>query len=108
MTVYVDEAVIPFRGDLYAHMLASDLDELHRLAARIGLRRSWFQNHGTFPHYDVSSGKRYQAIAAGAVPIGMGEIPDDVLCKQRDGTYITRGERQARAAARRAAREAAS
>jgi hypothetical protein len=47
-----------------------DLAELHDLAARIGMRRSWFQDK-PWPraHYDVTESKRAQAIAAGAVPV---------------------------------------
>jgi hypothetical protein len=47
-----------------------DLAELHELAGRIGMRRSWFQDK-PWPraHYDVTDSKRAQAIAAGAVPV---------------------------------------
>jgi hypothetical protein len=48
------------------HMMADTLEELHALASRIGLRRSWFQPR-SFPHYDLSPGKREAAVAAGAV-----------------------------------------
>jgi hypothetical protein len=42
------------------------LDELHAFAARIGLRREWFQGT-TFPHYDLTAAKRDEAMVAGAV-----------------------------------------
>lgn len=42
------------------------LDELHAFAARIGLRRGWFQVHGT-PHYDLTPARRAKALALGAV-----------------------------------------
>lgn len=97
MTVYVDKFP-PGWGKWTGggHMLASDLDELHAMADRIGLRREWFQGHTTFAHYDVQRGKRALAVAAGAVEIGMGEIPDDVLVRCPDGTYETRSARRAR------------
>lgn len=88
MTVYVDQ----FPGQRWGrwngggHLLTSDLDQLHALAARIGLRRAWFQDK-TFPHYDVTAAKRRLALAAGAVPIGYGEFPEDLLVRGRDGTY---------------------
>jgi hypothetical protein len=36
---------------------SGDLDELHDFARRIGLRRSWFQDHRTVSHYDLIGGK---------------------------------------------------
>ncbi|MBZ4400388.1 DUF4031 domain-containing protein [Myxococcus sp. AS-1-15] len=44
-----------------------DLGELHALAARIGMRRSWFQVEGDLPHYDLNKARRAAAVAAGAV-----------------------------------------
>lgn len=69
MTIYVDNARIPFRGMRMSHMQADTLDELHAMADRLGLRRSWFQP-GSRPeaaHYDVSDSKRDEALAFGAV-----------------------------------------
>lgn len=71
MAILVDEAIWPFRGGLYCHMMSdtpgeAGLKELHAFARQIGLKRSWFQNKPRHPHYDLSSRKRSQAIAAGA------------------------------------------
>lgn len=44
-----------------------ELEELHAFAARLGLKRAWFQNHRVMPHYDLTASKREQAIALGAV-----------------------------------------
>lgn len=57
----------------WSHLTAGpddDIAELHAFAARIGLKRSWFQDR-PWPrqHYDVTESKRRQAIIAGAVPI---------------------------------------
>lgn len=90
VAVYVDNAVIPWRGRLWAHLIATDLDELHALAATIGLRRAWFQDARRFPHYDVDTEYRERALAAGAIPITDRRIPDDVLMKRPDGTYASR------------------
>jgi hypothetical protein len=77
MTVYVDDWRQPARvGRItarWSHLTVGpddDLAELHAFAARIGLRRSWFQGK-PWPraHYDVTDSKRRQAIAAGAVPV---------------------------------------
>jgi hypothetical protein len=90
MAVYVDNAVIPWRGRLWAHLLGSDLEELHALAGAIGLRRAWFQDRRRFPHYDVDAAYRLRALAAGAIAITDRRIPDDVLMKRPDGTYVAR------------------
>lgn len=76
MTVYVDDLVSwgwKMRGRTVdsCHMFTDqvDLEELHRLAAAIGMRRAWFQEHRLAPHYDLTPGRRKAAIAAGAVPV---------------------------------------
>lgn len=100
MTVYVDE--FPWDDGKWAgggHMLANDLDELHALAASIGLKRSWFQGQSTFAHYDLTRSKRKLALERGATDIEIGEIPDDVLMRCKDGSYERRNDRQARRAA---------
>lgn len=64
--VYVDEAVWEWRGQLWCHLLADSIDELHEFAGRLGLRRTWFQGSSRFPHYDLTANKRLQAIRLGA------------------------------------------
>lgn len=66
MTVYVDNAKIPFRGFLMCHMFADSLEELHAMADKIGLRRSWFQVGTNLEHYDVSLSMRALALQHGA------------------------------------------
>jgi hypothetical protein len=71
MAVYVDELRVyqnawgPFKNGS-CHLTADSLEELHELAGRIGLKRSWFQNKSV-PHYDLTKSKREAALAAGAV-----------------------------------------
>ena len=56
MTVYVDDAYIPAKvknrgrsvSARWCHMTADSTEELHAMADRIGLRRSWVQNPGTW------------------------------------------------------------
>ena len=50
------------------HMLADSEDELHAMAAAIGINRKWFQNE-RYPHYDICKSKRVLAIQNGAVEI---------------------------------------
>lgn len=72
-------------------MLTTDIDELHEMAASIGLKREWFQDK-RFPHYDVQASKRRKAVAKGAVEIGFGEIPHDTLVRHANGNYERYGK----------------
>jgi len=69
MAVYVDDAVMPWRAQRWAHLMADTLDELHAFAARLGLPRRAFQDKTSGAHYDVTTEMRTQAIALGAVAI---------------------------------------
>jgi len=69
MTVYVDDM---FRYPMgrygrmkMSHMIADTEDELHEMAAAIGVARKWYQGD----HYDVSMGCRLAAIRKGTIPI---------------------------------------
>jgi hypothetical protein len=91
MTVYVDDANIPAtvangrarHTSRWCHLFSDTSDaELHEFAARIGLKRAWFQKPDsplqTHRHYDLTAGKRRQAVAAGAVEDHLvGGWPDD-------------------------------
>ena len=49
--------------------LVSDtsLDELHRFARKIKLKKQWFQNHPQHPHYDLTTDRAVRrALDAGA------------------------------------------
>lgn len=69
MAVYVDDAIHPWRGKLWCHLFSDDLDELRAFAARLGLRRSWFQQPpaASWPHYDTVAARRQQALRMGAL-----------------------------------------
>jgi len=69
--VYVDDLVFYQESPLgpchWCHLWTDgELDELHRFAARIGLRRAWFQADRVLPHYDLVRSKREAAIKRGA------------------------------------------
>ncbi|GAB1642570.1 DUF4031 domain-containing protein [Krasilnikovia sp. MM14-A1259] len=104
MTVYVDNFRTPATvGRLHgrwSHLTADTPAELHDFAAKIGLRRAWFQSrckHGACPaiddvcvhfHYDVVDSKRTEAIAAGAQAIDIREMGALVSARRqqfRDG-----------------------
>ena len=50
------------------HLLADTIDELHAFAAKIALKRSWFQD-GSAPHYDLVASKREAAVRLGATEL---------------------------------------
>jgi hypothetical protein len=68
MTVYVDDAIWDFSGLKWCHLLADDTDELHRFAARLGVRRVSYQGppRTAIPHYDLTGFERARAVALGA------------------------------------------
>jgi len=48
-----------------------DLEELHAMAEKLGLKRDYFQNHIFLPHYDLIPKKRELAIKKGATPVSL-------------------------------------
>ena len=73
MAVYVDKmrGCTPRRGWPWSescHMFADTVEELHAMARKLALKRNWFQwSPGKLPHYDLTSGKRWQALRQGAM-----------------------------------------
>lgn len=69
MTAYVDDVRHRFGRMTMCHMWADTPDELHALAAAIGVQRRWFQTppKASWDHYDISLGMKDKAIALGAV-----------------------------------------
>lgn len=77
MPVYVDNmradyqpAHRPGRKYVMSHMIADTLDELHRMADKIGVAKKWFQGD----HYDICQSKKALAIQHGAIEVDMREI----------------------------------
>jgi hypothetical protein len=58
-------------GRKWSHLWTDGtVDELHAFAAKLGMRRSWFQgHHADFPHYDLVPARRAMAIRLGAIEI---------------------------------------
>jgi Protein of unknown function (DUF4031) len=78
-TIYVDDIVtyencqLPYKR--WCHMATDgDIEVLHAMAARIGLKREWFQDKPKHPHYDLTPSKRAEAINLGAVPVSSFEL----------------------------------
>ncbi len=78
MSVYVDDMRARFGRMVMCHMIADTSEELHAMAARIGVARRWCQDEGTYrEHYDIALTKRAAAVAAGAIEVtqlGLGRI----------------------------------
>ena len=70
----------PFRAGACHLTTDGELDDLHAFAARLGLRREWFQEHRLAPHYDLTGEKRALALALGAVAV---PIRDQVRARRR-------------------------
>ena len=63
---YYPNTKLPYKR--WCHMASDnpDLEELHQFAARLGLKRAWFQNKLDRPHYDLVPTKRALAMKLGA------------------------------------------
>lgn len=82
MTVYVDNMRASFGRMVMSHMIADTTDELLAMADRIGVRRRWLQNPGTWrEHFDICQAKRAAAVAAGAVELTQRQLA--MKCRDR-------------------------
>jgi Protein of unknown function (DUF4031) len=69
--ILIDDAVWPWRGRLWAHLVSdSSTEELHAFAARLGLPRRGFQGD----HYDVPTEVREAALTLGAEAVSVREL----------------------------------
>jgi hypothetical protein len=92
-SVYVDDAFV--EGDWGkwtggGHLQADTSESLHDFAARLGLRREWFQSRPGRPerdHYDVTRSKRDEAILLGAIP----EAVEDGTARRKAARLTGRG-----------------
>ncbi len=81
MTVYLDDWRQPARlgkvADRWSHLVADTEEELHAFAARLGMRREWFQHKQHRPHhahYDVPERARREVLEMGAVAVSWREL----------------------------------
>lgn len=87
--IYVDPLMKTVRSKAWpytqaCHLRADTEEELHAFAQTLGLQRSWFQNHHPNPrfwHYDLTRGKRDQAIAMGAKELNRHESAAQLMGK---------------------------
>jgi hypothetical protein len=90
VAVYVDEPIWPWQGLRWCHLLADDIDELHRFAAGLGIKRSSYQGspRTASPHYDLTGFERSRALARGAIACDRKSIVV-VLRRLRASAYRT-------------------
>ena len=75
MTVYVDNARIPYGRMVMCHMIASTTEELFEMADRLRIARKWVQFHGQQKeHFDISAGRRSMAVKMGAKEVTSREL----------------------------------
>lgn len=99
MAVYVDTMRAPFRGRVMCHMLADTDEELHAMAARLGLLHRWHQKAGTpHSHYDIDMPTRALALQHGAHEIGRRALV--MLIRRKRAAMLGDGSSGARGARR--------
>lgn len=83
MSVYVDDMEAPYGRMIMCHMIADTSEELHAMAARIGVARRWCQDEGTYrEHYDIALSKRALAVKYGAKEIEMHDVGEMLLARR--------------------------
>ena len=71
MTILVDDAIWPWRGLRWAHLVSdASVTELRQFADRLGIDRRLFQGD----HYDIPDDLRDVVVAAGATPVTSREL----------------------------------
>ena len=74
MAIYVD-TIRRYPSGLWCHMATDgSIEELHRLAEKIGLSRSRLQHHRLVPHYDLRPSVRERATTLGAIEVSSKEL----------------------------------
>lgn len=93
MVVYVDEmrdwAEMSRRKSLrytrWCHMLADTRHELHSFAGQLGLQTRWFQDHPYRWHYDLTPGRRSQAVRMGAREVTFRDVAALMYLRRHKG-----------------------
>lgn len=62
----IDEAIWPWRGKKWAHMMADSEEELYLFALKLDLKKEWIQ-HKIALHFDITASKKETALKMGAV-----------------------------------------
>ena len=87
MTVYVDDMRAGYGRMKMCHMVADTSEELHAMAAKIGIDRRWHQKTGTpQSHYDICLSKRALAVQFGAQEVTLRDI-GMIIRRKREALY---------------------
>lgn len=71
MTVYIDQPKQHAgKRKRYAHLMSDSIDELHKFAAMINVKRCWFHKD----HYDLNEEHFHDAVLAGAIVVTSREL----------------------------------
>jgi hypothetical protein len=98
MAVYVDDMQLPGRAgghdSAWSHLFADTGEELHAFAAKLRLKREWFQKgkHLWLHHYDVTAGKPIRLGATAVTSRQAGQI----IPGQAQAENASAGGKQAR------------
>jgi len=75
VTVYIDNACIPFGRMLMCHMISDSPEELREMADRIGVPKKWIQIVGERDeHMDICLSKKSVALMLGAREVTAREL----------------------------------
>jgi hypothetical protein len=81
--IYIDDLFEWGKRGSWCHMVTDgNLEELHTFAAKIGLKRCWYQSQ-SHPHYDLRPSKRDLAIKNGAETITGRQLVEIMLKKEK-------------------------
>jgi hypothetical protein len=70
MAVYVDRLRDwGWRLGPSCHLIADSNEELHEFAAKLDMKRNWFQASPSGPHYDLTAKRRAKAVQLGAIEL---------------------------------------
>jgi hypothetical protein len=91
MTVYVDDMRAKFGRMVMCHMLADTDEELHAMAAKIGVSSRWWQRpiKTSGSHYDIAMTKRALAVKHGAVEVTLRQIAMMNMRRRHTGSLGT-------------------
>jgi hypothetical protein len=82
--VFVDNMKASYGRMTMCHMFSDSDEELHAMAAKIGVARKWFQRppKAAWRHYDICLSMRAKALRLGAIEMGWRDLPAWVKANQ--------------------------